>query len=703
MASGPSSAPARAAAVNRRSGSLPKKGEKLAPLAERLARLGLVRDWDFVLHLPLRYEDETRITPISELRYGQTCQVEATVVSSHLRQGASMQLIAQVADSSGTLQLRFIHFYPSQRKLLGPGQLVRCYGLVRQSFNGLPEMVHPKVKACTGTSTELSKTLTPVYPAGEGITQTWLRKRIDRAILDVDLVDLVPPSFLEPFALPSLAQSIRELHHPAPGADFDAYAERRTPAWRRLKFDELLAQQIALRHGRSIRDQASALPLAGTPQGGLCEKLLASLPFELTGAQQRVLQEIFSDMNRPHPMHRLVQGDVGSGKTVVAAIAAMRAIDSGAQAALMAPTELLAEQHFQKLKSWVEPLGVEVLWLSGSLKPRDKAERQERIRSGQARLIVGTHALIQDAVQFANLGLATVDEQHRFGVNQRLKMRCSSASGYMAHLLALSATPIPRTLAMSYLADIDVSVIDELPAGRTPVTTKVISLERLPDVVSAVRNAVGQGRQCYWVCPLIEDSQKADLTAVTMRAVALVEALPGARVGLVHGAMSAEDKNARMAAFAAGNMDVLVATTVIEVGVDVPNASVMVIEHAERFGLSQLHQLRGRVGRGSTKSFCILLFDPELSQTGRERLRIIRQTTDGFEIAREDLRLRGPGEFMGARQSGAPALRFADVQTDADLLDAARSDAASWLALDKQKALAHAARWFSGKTDYLDA
>ncbi len=679
-----------------------EKGRKLAPLAERLAKLGLVRDWDFVLHLPLRYEDETRITAIADLRYGENCQIQATVVRSEVHQGASMQLVTQVADSSGTLQLRHIHFYPSQKKQLAPGNLIRAYGLVRQAINGLPEIVHPKIKACSSADQALPSTLTPIYPAGEGITQTWLRKRIDRAILDVDLIDLVPADILQKLGLPSLAQSIKELHHPLPGADFESYSQRQTLGWRRLKFDELLAQQVALRHGRAQRSKLHARPLLGSGAGWEA-KLLSSLPFELTGAQRRALKEINSDLASSRPMHRLVQGDVGCGKTIVAALAALRAVDSGTQAALMAPTELLAEQHYQKLLAWLEPLGLEVLWLSGSLKAKEKAIAQEKIRSGQARFVVGTHALIQEAVEFENLGLAIVDEQHRFGVNQRLKMRSSSADGSLAHLLALSATPIPRTLAMSYLADIDISVIDELPPGRTPVATKAVSLERLADVVAAVKNSAAQGRQCYWVCPLIEESEKADLTAATMRADFLVESMPEARIGLVHGTMSAEDKNARMAAFAAGEIDVLVATTVIEVGVDVPNASVMVIEHAERFGLSQLHQLRGRVGRGSAKSFCILLFDPGLSQTGRERIRIIRQTNDGFAIAREDLKLRGPGEFMGARQSGVPALRFADIQTDAELLDAARDAAASWLAADEAKALQHARRWFSSESDYLDA
>ncbi len=679
-----------------------EKGQKLAPLPERLAKLGLVRDWDFVLHLPLRYEDETRITSIADVRYGETCQIQATVTRSELRQSSGMQLVTQVADSTGTLQLRHIHFYPSQRKQLAPGNLIRAYGLVRQSVGGLPEIVHPKIKACSSTDQSLPSTLTPIYPSGEGITQTWLRKRIDRAILDVDLVDLVPNDILQKLSLPSLAQSIKELHHPLPGADPEAYSQRQTPGWKRLKFDELLAQQISLRHGRKLRSTLHAKPLLGS-DGGWEARLLKSLPFELTGAQLRALKEINSDLASSHPMHRLVQGDVGCGKTIVAALAALRAVDSGTQAALMAPTELLAEQHYQKLSAWLKPLGLEVLWLSGSLKAKEKAAAQEKIRSGQARLVVGTHALIQDAVEFKDLGLAIVDEQHRFGVNQRLRVRSSSAEGSLAHLLTLSATPIPRTLAMSYLADIDISVIDELPPGRTSVATKAVSLDRLADVVAAVKNSAAQGKQCYWVCPLIEESEKADLTAATMRADFLVESLPQARIGLVHGTMSAEDKNARMAAFAAGEIDVLVATTVIEVGVDVPNASVMIIEHAERFGLSQLHQLRGRVGRGSAKSFCILLFDPNLSQTGRERLRIIRQTNDGFEIAREDLRLRGPGEFMGARQSGVPALRFADVQTDAELLDAARDAAARWLAEDEAKALKHARRWFSGGSDYLDA
>ncbi len=682
-----------------------KKKAETVSVAERVARMGLINDWDFVLHLPLRYEDETRITRICDLKAGDWAQIQGTVISSRTQGGRFMQLIASVSDGTANIEIRFLHFYPKMRERFKSGTLLRLSGQVQQQpvqFGGGLQMLHPKIKDPITDTSELPSTLTPVYPAGEHITQTWLRKRIDRAMLDVDLTDIVPASFTQSLSLPTLRDALKSLHHPSPGADYEAYSERRTPEWRRLKFDELLAQQLTLRYAREVKSELQAPRLLST-HGNLREKLTASLPFSLTGAQKRVLVEIYTDLAQSAPMNRLVQGDVGCGKTIVAALSALQAVDSGYQAALMAPTEILAEQHYLKLKPLLEPLGVKVVLLTGSLRTKEKVLRQDMVASGQSQVVIGTHALIQDAVKFHKLGLAIVDEQHRFGVEQRLKLRNAVQEGTLPHLLMLSATPIPRTLAMSYLADIDVSVIDELPPGRTPIVTTLISMDRTAEVTSAVQRAVSSGSQVYWVCPLIEDSEKSDLTAATLRRDALQQELPGCRVALVHGAMSAEEKQSIMNAFSSGEVDILVATTVIEVGVDVPNASVMIIEHAERFGLSQLHQLRGRVGRGSKKSFCLLLYAPNLSEVGKERLSVIRSSTDGFEIARQDLRLRGPGEFMGAKQSGAPLLRFADLDTDVELLDAARQAAQTWLTTDPKSALQHARRWFAGSGNFLQA
>lgn len=682
-----------------------KKKAETVSVAERVARMGLINDWDFVLHLPLRYEDETRITRICDLKAGDWAQIQGTVISSRTQGGRFMQLIASVSDGTANIEIRFLHFYPKMRERFKSGTLLRLSGQVQQQpvqFGGGLQMLHPKIKEPITDTSELPSTLTPVYPAGEHITQTWLRKRIDRAMLDVGLTDIVPASFTQSLSLPTLRDALKSLHHPSPGADYEAYSERRTLEWRRLKFDELLAQQLTLRYAREVKSELQAPRLLGT-HGNLREKLTASLPFSLTGAQKRVLVEIYTDLAQNAPMNRLVQGDVGCGKTIVAALSALQAVDSGYQAALMAPTEILAEQHYLKLKPLLEPLGVKVVLLTGSLRTKEKVLRQDMVASGQSQVVIGTHALIQDAVNFHKLGLAIVDEQHRFGVEQRLKLRNAVQEGTLPHLLMLSATPIPRTLAMSYLADIDVSVIDELPPGRTPIVTTLISMDRTAEVTSAVQRAVSSGSQVYWVCPLIEDSEKSDLTAATLRRDALQQELPGCRVALVHGAMSAEEKQSIMNAFSSGEVDILVATTVIEVGVDVPNASVMIIEHAERFGLSQLHQLRGRVGRGSKKSFCLLLYAPNLSEVGKERLSVIRSSTDGFEIARQDLRLRGPGEFMGAKQSGAPLLRFADLDTDVELLDAARQAAQTWLTTDPKSALQHARRWFAGSGSFLQA
>ena len=676
-----------------------KKGEKLPPLSERLAKLGLNKDWDYVFHLPLRYEDETSLTPIGQLEPGSTQQCEGEVLrSERIRRPSGEQLQAVVSDGTGTVTVRLLHFYPSQIKQLAAGQKIRLYGPVRDGFLGL-EMLHPKIRAAL-EGAALPSTLTPVYPAGEGITQNWLRKRIARALLDVEIKDLLPTEVLNRLHLPSLDAALRYIHHPPVGASLQALQDKTDPAWERLKFDELVAQQIALRHSRALKALCRA-PQIAPEKHPITDKLLELLPFSLTGAQKRVVGEIRADLAKIIPMNRLVQGDVGSGKTVIAALAAALTIDAGYQAALMAPTEILAEQHYEKICQWLKPLGIKIVWLGGKQKSRQKNENLEAIASGEAQLIVGTHALIQDSVRFANLGLSIVDEQHRFGVAQRLALRESSGN-HMPHLLMLSATPIPRTLAMSYLADLDVSVVDELPAGRQPITTKLVSLTRKNEIIATIAQQVAQGRQVYWVCPLIEESEKIDLTAATETYEDIKSLLPGLRIGLVHGALAPEDKQTVMQSFKDGEIDVLVATTVIEVGVDVPNATLMVIEHAERFGLAQLHQLRGRVGRGAEKSFCILLYG-ELSETGRERLKVIRETNDGFEIARRDLEIRGPGEFLGARQSGVPLLRFANLEEDSALLESARDFALQWLAKDPERAKQHARRWFSGYEKFLEA
>lgn len=677
--------------------------EKLAPLDVRLEKLGLVRDWDFALHLPLRYEDETSVTPIGSLAVNTHAQIEGRVADQRfVRTGRGQQLQAVVEDSTGSITIRFLHYFPSIQKQLAVGSTVRLYGEPREGYYGGLEMVHPRIKSGKAAETELPKALTPVYPAGEGIQQRWLRKRIDRALLDLDLTDLVPEAVRTKFGLPGLREALSYIHTPPSGADVIGLQARSAPAWRRLIFDELLAQQITLRESRAVAFQRTAPPLAGD-DAELVGCFLAQLPFNLTNAQRRVTDEILADLAANRPMHRLVQGDVGSGKTVVAALAALRAVASGHQASLMAPTEILAEQHFRKIAAWLEPLGIRTAWLTGRLKTAEKNAALEAVASGEARIVIGTHALIQEGVKFANLGLAIVDEQHRFGVAQRLALRTRPESALVPHLLMLSATPIPRTLAMSYLADLDVSVIDELPPGRTPVVTKTVKTSRKDDVLSVVRSVVAQGRQVYWVCPLIEESDKLDLTPATVCRDDLQQRLPDLTVGLVHGAMPAAEKDAVMQDFVSGLTQILVATTVIEVGVDVPNATLMVIEHAERFGLAQLHQLRGRVGRGAAQSACILLFGEDISPAGWERLKAIRDTTDGFEIARRDLEMRGPGEFLGERQSGTPLLRFADLDRDEALLAAARRTADAWLEKDRDAALRHAARWFKTAGEFLAA
>jgi ATP-dependent DNA helicase RecG len=670
------------------------------------AKLGLKTDWDFLLHLPLRYEDETQLTPIADLVAGTDAQVEGVITACEATFRGRRQLVARLADDSGELVLRYLNFYPSQQKSLAVGRRVRAFGNVRGGLMGV-EMVHPRVRGVE-EGAALPSRLTPIYPTTEGVSQTWLRKRIERALRDVDIADTVPAELRD--ALPPLADALRYLHQPPAQADVAALAAHTDPMWQRVKFDELLAQQIALRTARAQRATRRAPVLAPVP-AGLTGRLLAALPFQLTGAQRRVWAEIDRDLASGVPMHRLVQGDVGSGKTVVAALAAARAIDAGYQAALMAPTEILAEQHFRRVEQWLAPLGVGVAWLAGKLRPAEKRAAQAAIAAGDVQLVVGTHALIQTAVDFARLGLAIIDEQHRFGVAQRLRLREQvETAGDLPHLLMLSATPIPRTLAMSYLADLDVSVLDEMPPGRQPVLTKLVSTRRRDEVLARVRAEVARGRQAYWVCPLVEESDAeakvaptAELTAATRMYEETRTSLPDLRLGLLHGQLPPAEKTAVMQLFAQRAIDVLVATTVVEVGVDVANATLMVIEHAQRFGLAQLHQLRGRVGRGAEQSYCVLLFDEPLSETARERLKIIFETTDGFEIARRDLQMRGPGEFLGARQSGVPLLRFADLERDTALLERARDAAAQMLQSNQAAARAHALRWLGGKAEYLGA
>ncbi|HTN48520.1 MAG TPA: ATP-dependent DNA helicase RecG [Burkholderiaceae bacterium] len=665
-------------------------------LAARLAAIGLTNDWDFVLHLPLRYEDETAVVPIEDLREGVEAQVEGVVTAADVVYRGRRQLRITLQDGRGaTLVLRFLHFYPSQQKQFGVGRRIRAFGAARGGLAG-KEMVHPRVRVVS-EGEPLPTTLTPVYPSTAGVPQAWLRKRIARALETVDRRD--PLHGVLPEAFPSLASALQRLHQPPPDAEARALAERTDPAWQRLKFDELVAQQIALRRARAARERHQAPVLHAD---GLAVRLLASLPFRLTRAQQRVWREVERDLGREIPMQRLVQGDVGSGKTVIAALAAARAIESGWQAALMAPTELLAEQHFGRIAHWLAPLGVRTVWLAGRLGAAAKRAAQREAASGSAQLVIGTHALIQEAVDFDRLGLAIVDEQHRFGVAQRLALRGSDRAT-VPHIMMLSATPIPRTLAMSYLADLDVSVIDQLPPGRRPVVTKMVATRRRDEVLARIRKDVAAGRQAYWVCPLVEESAAVEAAAATATHERIVALLPELRIGLLHGQLPSDEKTAVMQRFARREVDVLVATTVIEVGVDVPNATLMVVEHAERFGLAQLHQLRGRVGRGAQQSYCVLLYEEPLSDTARERLKVIYETTDGFEVARRDLMMRGPGEFLGSRQSGVPLLRLADLERDAALVERARRAAEVLLEQDAAAAEEHVRRWYAGRSDFLAA
>jgi ATP-dependent DNA helicase RecG len=703
---------------NARAKPAPASGAKRAApgagLADKLAKLGIAREADLVLHLPLRYEDHTRLVALRDVKAGETVQTEGVVADTDIAYRPRRQLVSRIepppgADEQGRewraqLTLRFFSFYPNQQKGLQPGTRVRVYGDVREGYLG-PEIVHPQFKVVV-PGAPLPDCLTPVYPTTAGLSQETLRSVIARAIAadPQRTADTLPDEVVRRWRQWKFGDAIAFLHHPPPrlpAITQKALDARTHPAWTRLKFDELLAQQLSMKAHREARASRRASVLTGT--GALTSALLARLPFQLTRAQARVVREIAHDLKRTTPMQRLLQGDVGSGKTVVAALAALQAVESGRQVAFMAPTEILAEQHYRKLAAWLEGSGVPIAWLSGSLPAKARREARAALASGAAPFAVGTHALFQEGVEMPTLGFVIVDEQHRFGVAQRLALRGKGLAE--AHQLMMSATPIPRTLAMTFYADLDVSVLDEMPPGRTPVATRMVNQRRRPEIVAWVGKLAGEGRQVYWVCPLIEESEKLELqTAVALHAeLNTAYAGTGIRVGLIHGRMKPDEKAATMQAFTRGEVHVLVATTVIEVGVDVPNASVMVIEHAERFGLAQLHQLRGRVGRGSTESTCVLLFEEPLTDTAKARLRVIYEHHDGFEIARQDLLIRGPGEFLGARQSGEPLLRFADLERDAAMIEQARDAAADLLRRDPDAAKAHVERWLGGKQEFVKA
>jgi ATP-dependent DNA helicase RecG len=665
-----------------------------AALAARLARLGVTHVADLLFLLPLRYEDRTRLQRIGTLLAGTRAAVEGEIQLTEIAYRGRRQLLTRLTDGSGVLTLRFFYFSASQQQQLARGTRLRCFGEVRRGPLGL-EMVHPEYRRLLGEDAVLEQTLTPVYPSTEGVPQGRLRALIRAALREVDaakLPDLLPPSVGLPAGLPSLPQALAYLHAPPREARLDELASGRHPAQRRLAFEELIAHTLALKLRRRALQTDPAPPLGD--EADLVRRFLEALPFTLTRAQGRALGEARRDLAGSVPMIRLLQGDVGCGKTVVAAAAAAAAAGSGRQAALMAPTELLAEQHWRNFHAWFQPLGETVALLSGSVPARTRRSALAAIAAGEVRVVVGTQALFQEGIEFASLALVIVDEQHRFGVQQRLQLAEKGRhAGRLPHQLIMTATPIPRTLAMTAYADLDISVIDELPPGRTAVKTVVVPEERRSEVVVRIVEACRAGRQAYWVCPLIDESDELRAQAAEDTAARLGAALPGVRVGLVHGRMPAAARDQAMLAFKAGRIQLLVATTVIEVGVDVPNATLMVIENAERMGLAQLHQLRGRVGRGTAASTCVLLYRAPLAPLARERLRVIRATSDGFEIARRDLELRGPGELLGTRQTGLAQLRVADLMRDADLLPRVQQCAERLLLRAPEQVAALAARW----------
>ena len=688
-----------------------------------LEKIGLGTPAALALHLPMRYEDETQLWTIAEAmaQSGEgAVQTQGVVIRSQVLYRPRRQLVVTIEDDHSELNLRWLNFYPSQQKQMAVGAHLRVRGEIRDGYLGA-EMVHPTVRAVPANA-PLPKSLSPVYSVSAGISQAAIRKAVlgalDHPSMQMVLAEILPPSILvsaEKAAMQfSLRDAVMYLHQPPADADTNALMERTHPAWRRVQLEELLAQQISLKQAHEIRKGRASPPSILTDQPArslspvktksLTHQLHEALPFELTTAQNKVWAQISNDLQASYPMNRLLQGDVGSGKTIVAALASAQMVERSYQVAIMAPTEILAEQHYLKFKEWFEPLGVSVIWLAGGMKAKEKKQAQDLIESGQAQIVVGTHALIQDAVHFAALGLAVIDEQHRFGVRQRLEIsqRIGSVT-YYCHQLMMSATPIPRTLAMTYYADLDVSVIDELPPGRQPITTKLVKDGRRQEVIAGLEQWLQKGLQAYWVCPLIEESEALQLQTAVDSHAELSSVLGNYPVGLIHGRLKAEEKAAIMANFKSGNTKVLVSTTVIEVGVDVPNAALMVIEHAERFGYAQIHQLRGRVGRGSAESTCILMYSEPLSLAAKERLQTLREVSDGFVIAERDLALRGPGELLGAKQSGEAMLRFVDLQRDAWLIKIAQDLADRLLIQHPDLVQAHLGRWVGSRTEFLKA
>ena len=692
----------------------PSSTAQIKAVQTPLSRLGLDTPAALALHLPIRYEDETKIVNIAQAIVAlatTAVQTQGHVIRCEVQFRPRRQLVVLIADETDELTLRFLNFYPSQQKQMAVGMHLRVRGDLRQGYFG-PEMVHPTVKVCLPDA-PLSKELTPIYSTIAGLGQATLRKAIEKGLKEPELKKFLEEIFTPgvicqikyPFfsELPSLEEAIRLLHHPDSHTNSASLLERTHPAWRRVQFEELLAQQISLQQAHMERKKRQA-PAFCRQINSRKDAFLQILPFQLTQAQHRVWGEITTDLEQAYPMNRLLQGDVGSGKTAIAALAACYAIENGYQVALMAPTEILAEQHYQKFLPWFTSLGISIVWLTGSLKVKEKRLAQEQIMRGEAQLAIGTHALIQEGITFANLGLAIIDEQHRFGVRQRLQLHAKKGTEPVyAHQLMMSATPIPRTLAMTYYADLEVSVIDELPPGRKPVVTKLIKENRRSEVVVGVQQELAKGRQCYWVCPLIEESEVLQLKTVLETFETLSSTLAEYSVGLIHGKLKAEEKSSIMTRFKDGQIQLLVSTTVIEVGVDVPNATLMVIEHAQRFGYAQIHQLRGRVGRGAEQSVCILLYSDALSTAAKERLQTLRNSSDGFEIAEKDLALRGPGELLGARQSGDTMLRFVDLQRDAWLIAAVKDLAHDLLQNEPQLARKHLVRWLGSRTELLKA